>query len=238
VRLRIVLLLLVTLSLGGCDSAGDGGGTSQSSTPSKASPEPQGPLTTDEFITPSGNIWCELNDPWLGCDIGTGLNPEPSSEFCGADWAGLFIEPGRFSGPGCSGDEKPTVSADAPVLEYGETWKHGDIRCRSRSSGLTCKDSSGFGFTLARAGWELLGKEEAAREAFGDLSRDVRAQADLDRPGEVESVLPPDLRFADACGELQEGFAQVEFSDSSHAIYTACFVSGTWHITDGPLYVD
>lgn len=236
----IALLLVVTSLSGGCDSKGDGGGTPpQSSTASESTPGPEGPdLTTNEFITPSGNIWCELNDPWLGCDIGTGLNPQPSVEFCGADWAGLFIEPGRFAGPACSGDQKPTVSSDAPVLEYGHTWKHGNIRCLSRSSGLLCKDTSGYGFELARAGWELLGKKKAAREAFGDLTRQVSEQAGSDRPGEVTEVLAPALRFADACGELQEGVAQVEFSDSSHAIYTACFVSGTWFITDGPLYVD
>ncbi len=66
----------------------------------------------------------------------------------------------------------------------------------------------------------------------------VIAHDDVFRQDTDDSVLAPDLRFADACGELQEGVAQVEFSDPSHAIYTACFVSGTWFITEGPLYVD
>jgi hypothetical protein len=252
-RVRVIVVLVAIASIA-CTADGSGNdspsgtASADSSTASEASPSegtseptsaPEGPdVTSSEFITPSGNIWCEVEEPWLNCNIGSGLNPEPSAEFCGADWAGLFIEPGRFAGPACSGDQAPTVSPDALVLEYGQTWKHGQVRCTSRSTGLRCVDKSGYGFTLARAGWELLGKEAAAREAFGDLTRLVRMEADLDRPGEVESVLSPDLRFADDCGPLQEGVAQVEFTDTTHALYTACFVSGTWFMTAGPLYVD
>ena len=61
-------------------------------------------LTTPRFETPSENILCESSASSLVCVIGTGLAPEPSSDFCGVDWIGLLIKVGRFAGPACSGD--------------------------------------------------------------------------------------------------------------------------------------
>ncbi len=44
-----------------------------------------------------------------------------------------------------------------PVLEYGETTTSGDFTCDSATSGVTCRhDPTGAGFTLARAGHQIL----------------------------------------------------------------------------------
>jgi hypothetical protein len=40
---------------------------------------------------------------------------------------------------------------DAPVLNYGEKFKHGPIVCESEKTGMMCKNKSGQGFALSRA---------------------------------------------------------------------------------------
>ena len=194
-------------------------------------------LTTSRFETPSGNILCESSSSSLLCVIGSGLVPEPSHDFCPVDWIGVFIQTGEYAGPSCSGD--PGISREpAEVLAYERTWALDGVTCLSESTGLTCQDQSGNGFTLARAGWSLLGKEDAATSAFPVLRRMVRMQARSDLPGQVGSVSSPHLRGGDDCGELQEAFVQMELTDGRPAVYTACYVSGTWYMTAGPLFPD
>ncbi|MEA2579968.1 MAG: hypothetical protein QOE83_860 [Actinomycetota bacterium] len=169
--------------------------------------------------------------------IESGLVPEPSHDFCPVDWIGVFIQKGEFAGPGCSGD--PGISrAEAPVLAYGERWALDGAQCLSKSSGLTCRDGTGNGFTLARAGWSLIGKEAAATAAFPALRNIVHRQALTDLPGQVAKVPNPVLRAGNDCGELQEAFVEVELTAGGNGVYTACYVSGTWNITAGPLYPD
>ena len=163
--------------------------------------------------------------------------PEPSHDFCPVDWIGVFIQVGKYAGPACSGD--PGMSREqADVLAYGQTWAVDGVTCLSESTGLTCRDESGNGFTLARAGWSLLDKEAAATAAFTELRSMVRSQARSDIPGQVASVSAPVLRGGDDCGELQEAFVEMELADGRPAVYTACYVSGIWDITAGPLHPD
>ena len=246
------LVLLVGLALAACSSDGGGrpattkgdppSGSSQTgvATTGPASPSPGEPspdLTVTRFETPSGNILCESSSSSLLCVIDSGLVPEPSPSFCPVDWIGVFIQVGEYAGPACSGD--PGISRDpADVLAYGRTWARDGVTCLSESTGLTCRDENGNGFTLARAGWSLLGKEDAATAAFPELRSMVRKQARADLPGQVASVPPPVLRGGDDCGELQEAFLETELTDGGLAVYTACYVSGTWNITAGPLYPD
>lgn len=201
---------------------------------SGASPasEEEADLTTESFVMPSGNIGCLYMAGSIRCDIRSGLVPEPPVE-CPVDWTGLTLTAGRSAGPTCAGDGED--SAEYPELAYGRSWSVGDITCDSESSGLTCTDTSGNGFELARAGWSLLGKEAAAKAAFVELREIVREEAAL--TGQTTRVHAPRLRFADDCGPLQEAFVFVEFADETHALYTACFTGG-WHVTGGPLYVD
>jgi hypothetical protein len=41
----------------------------------------------------------------------------------------------------------------AVVLGYGQSWKtpHGDITCKSKASGLTCRSIDGFGFSISKS---------------------------------------------------------------------------------------
>jgi hypothetical protein len=153
------------------------------------------------------------------------------------DWIGIFIQVGEFAGPACSGD--PGISRDpATVLEYGQTWVLHGVTCLAEPTGLTCRDEAGNGFTLAKAGWSLLGTEDAATAAFNALRSQVRKQAERDFPGDVASVPRPSLRGGEGCGELQEAFVETQLSDARIAVYQACYVSGTWNITTGPLFPD
>src|SRR4029450_837891 len=126
----------------------------------------------------------------------------------------------------------------AKVLALGRPGPTGRATCPSKSTGLTCRDESGNGFTLAMAGWSLLGKKDAATSAVPELRRMVRMQARSDLPGQLASVSPPSLRGGDDCGELQESFVPMELTDGRPAIYTARYVSGRWYIRSGPLLPD
>ncbi len=187
---------------------------------------------------PSHNILCQSFPSSLVCVIDSGLVPEPSHEFCPVDWIGVFIQVGEFSGPSCSGD--PGIDrSSAPVVPWGRTWSRAGVTCHSEQTGLTCQDANGNGFSLARAGWELLGKEAAARSAFGPLRKLVRKQARTDYGADPQAVDSPTLRAGDDCGGLQQAFANVAVdAQTPDAIYEACFVTGTWYITDGPLIPD
>ena len=180
---------------------------------------------------------CESFSSSFVCATDYALNPEPSSDFCPVDWIGVFIEVDRFAGPACSGDAG--ISRDpATTLEYDQTWELGGVTCLAEKTGLTCRDESGNGFTLAMAGWSLLGKEDAASAAFSELRGMVRTQARKDLPGQVAQVDPPVLRAGDDCGELQQAVVSGLLTDGRPMIYEACYVSGTWHITAGPLFPD
>jgi hypothetical protein len=246
-----VLLVVCALVLAACTSDGgetpqndDADATSTSSTPagstgsSTADGDDQLPaLTTTRFQTPSEKIVCESFSASLVCVPDYPLNPEPSSDFCPVDWIGVFIQVNQFAGPSCSGD--PGISRDpATTLEYGQTWELGGVACTVEKSGLTCRDEHGNGFTLATAGWSLLGKEDAASAASNELRRMVRTQAREDLPGQVARLDAPVLRSGDDCGELQQAFVPGALADGGPLIYEACYVSGTWFITAGPLFPD
>jgi hypothetical protein len=194
-------------------------------------------MSMERFETPSGNIHCQSFTTTLSCVIDSGLAPEPSHEFCPVDWLGLFIEVGEYAGPSCAGDEGIDRS-DAREFPYGRTWERAGVTCRSQRSGLTCQDEAGNGFTLSMAGWQLLGKESAARAAFGDLRKMVRDQARGDFGSQLSEVHSPTLRAGNDCDGLQQAFVDLLLTDDTPVIYEACYVSGTWHVTDGPLFPD
>ena len=242
-RARRPLILLGLLALAACSSNGENPPTDSPSgrieTPTQTgSPSPGGgsspDLSTVRFQTPSGNIVCgypSSSSSFL-CAIGSGLVPEPSHDVCPVDWIGVFIQANAYAGPACAGD--PGISREpAEVLAYGKTWALDGVTCLSRSTGLTCHDESGNGFTLAKEGWSLLGKRRAARAAFPELRNMVRTKAESDFPGKVAKVLSPALLAGAGCGELQEASVEAALTDGTQAVYTACYVPGAWDIIAG-----
>ena len=104
------------------------------------------------FQTPSHNIGClySSSPAYLRCDIRSGLKPPPSKpKGCTVDWTGGYqVGPIGRAQKVCAGDT--VLSADARVVRYGRTWRGGAFTCKSRTSGLRCKNRSGHGFFLSR----------------------------------------------------------------------------------------
>ena len=101
------------------------------------------------FHTPSGNIACELDE-----HAAVGPFKGQRTLFCVV-----------FSASGTRGQRtwlmRPTgrarvtwvvgnIATEVPVLAYGRSWSSEGFRCRSRRSGLTCRNQSGHGFFLSK----------------------------------------------------------------------------------------
>jgi hypothetical protein len=105
-------------------------------------------LTGQEFVLPSGNIACILQDVSLEGDDG------PSQRlYCVRNKpktiAVLLNHKGIESYP-TDGDQP--FSADAPVLNYDEGWENGDFHCAATTKGLLCSYKGQLKFRLAKAG--------------------------------------------------------------------------------------
>jgi hypothetical protein len=103
------------------------------------------------FQVPSGNIHCRADGVDLGCEIGTNnakLPPKPKS--CDLDWGNRFgMSPNGRAERACHGD---TLGGNPkhPILSYGKTWRRKGFTCISKSTGLTCKNQGGHGWTLSK----------------------------------------------------------------------------------------
>jgi hypothetical protein len=106
-----------------------------------------------QFRTPSGNIGCvgetTRADNSVRCDIRTrSWSPPPRPRSCDLDW-GQGLNLGRIGRARyvCAGD---TALNTGPKLAYGASRRIGGIVCVSRTSGLTCTNAAGHGFTMSR----------------------------------------------------------------------------------------
>ena len=107
--------------------------------------------------TPSQNIFCIASPassgqptPELRCDIKqmTDRAPPAPANCPGAYGDAFFIDP---TGPGkleCHGDT--AINPSDPVLAYGATWTVYGFSCLSQTTGLTCRNSQGHGFSISR----------------------------------------------------------------------------------------
>ena len=139
------LLLLVLLAVPGAAFAQDAG------PPADYVPDkPQ----TERFATPSGNIWCELSDPYAD---------EPASQSvscmmykysnggtldCGPEAIAISLAGNGGVITSCATDLRDCLRA--AVLGYGKSVSVGTITCQSEISGLTCQTDQGRGFKLSR----------------------------------------------------------------------------------------
>ncbi len=115
------------------------------------------------FKSPTGNINCIYSDydakPEIRCDI---LQFTPSFKTVPAGTSnevmtctpaklrGFTITPTAKSGSAfCPTDA--AIGADALVLNYGNSWSRGGLTCMSETSGMTCVNTAGRGFSLSRA---------------------------------------------------------------------------------------
>ncbi len=107
---------------------------------------------------PSRNIACQAESagpdqprPQLRCDIQkTSPRPPRPPASCPLSWGDSFVlDP---TGPGrllCHGDT--VADPSAPLIAYGTQWRPFGFICTSQTTGLTCVNGAGHGFTLSRA---------------------------------------------------------------------------------------
>ncbi len=96
-----------------------------------------------EFLSPSGNISCEVNYQRSGLTSAfCQTNTPPRSATLGAD--GTYT---TCTGMQCLGNPGLTT----PTLAYGTTTGVGPYRCSSAASGVTCT-ADGKGFRISTAG--------------------------------------------------------------------------------------
>lgn len=108
------------------------------------------------FISPSGNIGCQMDAKNVRCDIREAEFAEPAAPSnCPLDYGDSVGV--RLSGPGffvCHGDT--AVDPGAPQLAYGESTGIGPFVCQSAESGISCTNTdTGNGFTLSRQAADL-----------------------------------------------------------------------------------
>lgn len=102
------------------------------------------------FETPSGNIYCTLGDPVVGCEIADGSILDPAVCRGGAT---RFVGRIEFQPSGralavCNTDTIRLPSA--PKVGYGTAIQGGGVVCLVQQSGVTCVDQErpGTGFTV------------------------------------------------------------------------------------------
>ncbi|MBD8063791.1 hypothetical protein [Oceanitalea stevensii] len=167
VVVSILVLLFVILLAGRLTDGGGEPGADASTTTAASTDDATGDATDDAtddvtptaepeaeyFASPSGNIVCALTPDSADCVI-SNFQYEPEDASCEEDGAGghLRVEEAGASMP-C---EPLVVAGDVPALDYGETTTAHGFTCESAESGVTCRhDGSGYGFTVARASYEL-----------------------------------------------------------------------------------
>ena len=105
-----------------------------------------------DFVMPSGNIGCGYTDDpnhYLRCDILQSSDMPRKPRSCDLDYGHAYAMNRRGKARTlCAGDT--VVNRNAPVLDYGEKKKIGGFTCRSRMSGLRCRNKSDHGFFLSR----------------------------------------------------------------------------------------
>ena len=158
-------------------------------------------LTTNRFQTPSDCYHVRVVPVIYRLRPRLSLNPSlhPTSarsigSVSSSRWTG--------SGTGCSGDPR---SLPIPLRPWTTTRRGAGRRdVPAAKTGLKGRDERGAGFTLAMAGWSLLGKEDAASAAFDELRGMVSQASSGHLPNQVARLDPPVLRAGDDCGELQQ----------------------------------
>lgn len=97
------------------------------------------------FVSPSGNISCELDFQRAGLpDTAYCVSSQPQQSVSMTPEGVLDV----CGGESCMSD--PPL--EATTLRYGQTTGIGPFTCRSEEIGVTCRVASGRGFTISTSG--------------------------------------------------------------------------------------
>jgi uncharacterized protein DUF6636 len=110
------------------------------------------------FRTPSKNIYCAREKlgrtDLLRCDVGKLAHRAPKPKGCQFGYGTSFGVDARGRARAlCVSDS--VFDPHAAVLSYGSTRKFGPFTCASKTTGLTCSNRAGHGFTLNRTRYRL-----------------------------------------------------------------------------------
>jgi hypothetical protein len=112
---------------------------------------------SNDFQSPSGNIYCSLGADGAACDISDYTYQPPPPPECGKhiSWGSRFtLTPGKPGAMECHGDTLRVPGES--TLNYGQTVSAGTITCASEQSGMKCTDgSSGHYFRVSRDSYNL-----------------------------------------------------------------------------------
>lgn len=104
------------------------------------------------FKSPSGNIKCAADSSSVDCVIlstHSGVSA-PVYEDCHANHVSLSSS-GRPEGICESDFAYSGFAGSVPVLGYGQTKRGNGWSCTSAKTGMTCRNSSGHGFSMSKA---------------------------------------------------------------------------------------
>lgn len=163
--LTFVVLLVMQLvnNPGGADEPDAGVGTSIATVEPETTPEPSAPQEPAEaqaltdFVLPSGNIYCSMNQTAASCTIisFTFTPPELPEGCTGSVGNVLTISAGQAATFPCVQTPPTGAPEGTPVLDYGGGSTIGEMTCLSSTNGVFCRHNpSGAGFSLARAGYQ------------------------------------------------------------------------------------
>jgi hypothetical protein len=111
-------------------------------------------LALVQFQSPTTNIGCIGDATSVRCDVRTTSAKAPKKpKSCQYDWGSAFEVNRTGRGHGlCAGDTALATPGDGRrKLAYGKSIKLGTkLTCTSRTTGMTCRNSGGHGFTLSR----------------------------------------------------------------------------------------
>ena len=126
-----------------------------------------GDLPADyEFVTPSGNIACDMysDNSGVNCEVRehTWVVPAsthgPYGRACDFTFGGLefYVSQAKPADLGCYEGASKFRSPSLNTLDYGHTYSRGAITCDSEISGVTCTDTAtGHFFRVSRENYEL-----------------------------------------------------------------------------------
>ncbi|WP_332835757.1 DUF6636 domain-containing protein [Mycobacteroides franklinii] len=114
------------------------------------------------FGTPSGNIFCTIDNEWPKPSVRCDLNkatftppPRPTTDCYGVWGRSVTMTIGENPAFRCISDS--AGGENLFVLKYGDDTKVGPFQCSSRNDGITCVDTtSSRGFRLAQQSYEFL----------------------------------------------------------------------------------
>ncbi len=149
---------------GGSASPGD---TATSPAPSTSPsveekyPAPPGAVAAQSFVSPSGNIACDLGADSVSCAIAE--HDYAANGFPACDGTTTVVATADAAGLSCGS----AVSGGGSALDYGAVATNGHSACASTQDGVSCWNTvSGKSFAVARGGWQTGQSGEITPDQF------------------------------------------------------------------------